>query len=290
MVRHGTTEDLYALKKLWNSGFSDPLNYIDFIFDRVADPKDIMIFDKDGMSAAMLVLLPVNFTYRDKKVKTSYIFGATTRKRFRGRGYMTHLLTAAEEEARRRGSVLTVLVPGEEYLYAYYRKRGYSSDFYHRQVAIRPGTLGEVPDVDTEIKQDSIWSDAFYEIREKSLADIPHIEWSEEQCRFVMDDSYIYGDHIASYVGRYGESYAVYNLNKNKIYVREVMGTNTTSQLVLLKELVSQNNPSSFTVVQPLASPLFALEGEKVCFGMSKPLFTDTYIRDLDGYMNLMLD
>lgn len=290
MIRMGTTEDLYSLKRLWDSGFHDPLSYIDFIFDRVAKPTDIMIEEINGIPAAMAVLLELYFTYKSKRVKTVYLFGCTTKKRFRGKGTMTRLLLAAENEARRRGAVMTVIVPGEEYLYAYYRKRGYSSDFAHRHIEIKAGDFGEVSDVDTRIKLDSLWSDKFYEIREKSLSDIPHIEWSEEQCRFVMDDSYIYGDHIASYTGKYGESYAVYNQKRRKIYVREVMGTSDAAQLVLLKELASQTAASSFTVVQPLNSTLFEFEGERVNFGMSKPLFTDTYIRDLDGYMNLMLD
>ena len=72
--------------------------------------------------------------------------------------------------------------------------------------------------------------------------------------------------------------------------MREVMGTAPTASLVLLKELASQTDPSEFSIMLPLNSPLLAHEGERVDFGMSKPLFTDTYIRDLDGYMNLMLD
>ncbi len=290
MIRFATTEDLYSLKRMWDRGFSDPLNYINFVFDRVLDPADVMVYEQDGKAVGMLTLLSVNFTYNEQRVKALYIFGSTTDKRYRMRGIMTHLLAAAEDEARRRGAAMMLLVPSAAYLFAYYKKRGYSTDFYLRSIPILAGTFGAVGAADTEISYDDVSLEDFYRLRESSLVGVPHIEWQPQQLGFVLDDSLIYGDHFARYSGEQGESYAVYNSSRRGLFVRECLGSSDMAQMVLLREIIAKHDPKSVYVIQPIHSSLLQLEGEKIPYGMAKPLYTDTYLRDLDGYMNLMLD
>lgn len=290
MIRYATTEDIYALKRLWDTGFDDSLNYINFIFDRVSSPDDILIYDLSGSVAGMLTLLPVKFKYRDEAVDATYVFGATTDKRFRNRGVMTHLLANAEAEAKQRGSKLMVLVPGEKALVSYYKRRGYNSNFFLRDIEILPGMLSEIPTADTSLEYDTISDVTMHSLRESALYHIPHISWESNQLRFVLDDCYIYGDNSVYYKGAYGESYAVYNVMKNRVYVKECLGSNDKAQMILLKEIILQNGVKSAVVRQPLKSTLFEHEGVHNEYGMVKPLYIESYIGDLDGYMNLMLD
>lgn len=290
MIRYATTEDIYTLKEMWDAGFDDSLNYINFIFDRVVNASDILVYDMAGKVAGMLTLLPVSFNYRDEAIEASYIFGATTDKKYRNRGVMTHLIVAAEEEAKRRGSKLTVLVPGEKALFNYYKKRGYNGDFFLRDIEILPGMLAAVPPVDKQVETDQLTSRKMYELREKALESIPHISWSEKQLRFVLDDCYIYGDSVMNYSGEHGEGYAVYNVINQRAYIKECLGTTDLAPLVLLKEVITQNSAKNAVVRQPINSAMLPREGERTMYGMVKPLYIDTYIRDLDGYMNLMLD
>lgn len=290
MIRYATTEDIYILKEMWDSGFEDPLNYINFIFDRVAKTSDILVYDMAGKVAGMLALIPLKFTYKTESIDASYIFGATTDKKYRNRGVMTHLLVAAEDEAKRRGSKLTVLVPGERALINYYKKRGYNSDFFLRDVEIKPGMLNSVPRSDVQLEADQITTAAMYAVREQALTNFAHVAWGEQQLRFVLDDCYIYGDSVVSYNGEHGQSYAVYSLLNQRVYIKECLGTTDMASLVLIKEIIAQNVPKSAAVRQPLNSSLFAHMGERTMYGMAKPLYADSYIRDLDGYMNLMLD
>lgn len=290
MIRYATTEDIYTLKEMWDSGFDDPLNYINFIFDRVAKTSEIMVYDMAGKVAGMLALIPLKFTYKAERIDASYIFGATTDKKYRNRGVMTHLLVAAEDEAKQKGSKLTVLVPGEPALIDYYKKRGYNSDFFLRDIEIKPGMLASVPRTDVQLESDLITTASMYSLREKALESIAHVEWNEQQLRFVLDDCYIYGDSVVHYNGEHGESYAIYNIVNQRAYIKECLGTTDMASLVLIKEIISQNVPKSAVVRQPLNSILFAHMGERTMYGMAKPLYADSYIRDLDGYMNLMLD
>ena len=290
MIRYATTEDLYTLKEMWDAGFDDPLNYVNFIFDRVTTASDILVYDMAGKVAGMLTLLPVKFIYKTQEIDASYIFGATTDKRYRNRGVMTHLLVAAEDEAKRRGSKLTLLVPGERALINYYKKRGYSGDFFLRDIELKPGAFASVPAADTKINSDQITNIEMFKLRCGALSDMAHVQWSESQLRFVLDDCYIYGDSVVNYSGKYGESYAVYNIEGGRAYIKECLGSDNLACLVLLKEIIAQNTPKSAVVRQPLNSTLFVHEGVRTMYGMAKPLYTDTYIRDLDGYMNLMLD
>ena len=290
MIRFATTEDIYVLKEMWDTGFDDPLNYINFIFDRVCKTGDVLVYDMAGSVAGMLTLLPVKFRYKNEAIEASYIFGATTERKYRGRGVMTNLLTAAEAEAKERGSKLTVLVPGEKALCNFYRKRGYSGDFFVRDIELLPGILADIPVVDTTVEFDLMDPAVMYQLREQALADIAHISWEQEQLHFVLDDCYIYGDNTAVYRGEHGSSYAVYKVVDRHVWVKECFGSSDMATLVLLKEVITANTARGATVRQPITSTLLAHEGVRTMYGMAKPLYIDSYIRDLDGYMNMMLD
>ena len=129
-----------------------------------------------------------------------------------------------------------------------------------------------------------------YQLREQALADIAHISWEQEQLHFVLDDCYIYGDNTAVYRGEHGSSYAVYKVVDRHVWVKECFGSSDMATLVLLKEVITANTARGATVRQPITSTLLAHEGVRTMYGMAKPLYIDSYIRDLDGYMNMMLD
>ena len=65
---------------------------------------------------------------------------------------------------------------------------------------------------------------------------------------------------------------------------------NVDAQQVLLKQVLLNEKPRRATLQLPIDSELFRYEGERARFGMAKPLVLNSYIRDLDAYMNLMLD
>ncbi|MCL1830141.1 MAG: GNAT family N-acetyltransferase [Oscillospiraceae bacterium] len=290
MIRTATAYDILALKKIWDSCFSDPINYIDFVFDRLAKPEQAVVCEENGEIVSMLLMIDTEFVFGDETAKAVYILGAATAKQHQNRGYMTYLLDYAENLARSQGVQLAILVPGEQYLYSYYKKRGYNADFNVRRLKIKRAMLESVRTLDSSIIIDRISPSVIADIREHALSKQPHVRWNTEKIKILMEDSFIYGDHVALYQGEQGRAYAFFRLENRKIFIKESLGSEDDMVLALVRALMSQYRAKGVLMTLPTRSELFAHEGEVIPYGMSKPLHVKTYIADLNPYMNLMFD
>ena len=290
MIRTATAYDIPALKRIWDSSFDDPINYIDFIFDRVAKPSNAIVYEENGVVVYMLLMLDTTFVFKDVSVEAVYILGAATLKKYQNKGIMTYLLENSENMAREDGKQLSVLVPGDRFLIEYYKKRGYSTDFNLRTVKIKQGMLDNIPKPDAEVIVDKVPHNRIFEVREEALLEIPHISWNEKYISFIIEDAFVYGDHIALYEGDRGSAYAFYSENKGRLYIKECLGTSSDAQLILINEIVEKTRAKKARISLQVQSPLFSLQGKVSPFGMSKPLNVNRYLRDLVPYMNMMFD
>ena len=290
MIRIATAYDIPALKKIWDESFHDPINYIDFIFDRLAKPTDAVVYEDAGKIASMLLMIDAKFVWQNESVGVIYILGAATAKQYQNKGIMTYLLNHTESLARQNGAQLTVLVPGERYLYNYYKKRGYSADFDLRQIRLKPGMLELSRQPDEPVIVDRVSPDFIFSVRDEALKNQPFIQWNVERMKSVMEDSFIYGDHVAAYTGELGSAYAFYRSHKRSLFIRECLGSTKEAQLMLIKELIRLNNSRNAQLMLPVRSTLFEHEGETIPYGMAKPLNTSSYLHDIGPYMNLMFD
>ncbi|MEA5051603.1 MAG: GNAT family N-acetyltransferase [Oscillospiraceae bacterium] len=291
MIRNATQEDISKIKLLWDEGFSDPLSYVDFIYDKVAKISDTLLIEENGDICSMLTIIPTSFRFREKTIKTAYIYGAATKRSHRQHGYMVKLLEYAEHVCRENGYALCALVPGERYLYDFYANRGYSADFDCRMVRLAAGMLEHAERCDVQPVYDKPDYAKIFSLREQALFDIPHIMWDEKQLEFVIGDCTAYGESVAQYAGAFGESYAIFGEDKAKrMFIKECNGTSEKAEMLLLKRIVLERNPRAVTVQLPVRKNLFRYEGETQHYGMAKALYAGSTINDMDPYMNLMLD
>ncbi|MCD7838783.1 MAG: GNAT family N-acetyltransferase, partial [Clostridiales bacterium] len=115
-----------------------------------------------------------------------------------GRGYGRRLLAWAEEQATRKGFQLTVMVPGEASLFAFYETLGYQTVFFHReQVFTRtgPGNCTPAPCA----------SEAYAARREALLAGTPHmayppevLDYQRSLCRQAGGNLFLWDDGLAA--------------------------------------------------------------------------------------------
>ena len=282
--------DIPDIKKIWDQSFEDPLSYVDFLYDRVLSPNDTLVYEEDGQIWSMAMSIYCSFRYRDDSIPCVYIYGCATVPDRSGRGIMTQMLQVAETNAVAEGCQMAILVPGNRSLFRFYGTRGYSPDFSLRKVKLRSGMLSTVTRPETPIEYDRISAAQFYEIREKALYEIPHIEWKQNQLDFIAADALAYGDHIASYSGASGSAYALYSKKKKVMYIRELFGTSDESATALLAGLVDEQNPRRATLDLPIGGGILPVEGDNVIYGMSKSFKTAKKLSSLEPYMNLMLD
>ncbi len=291
MIRHALGVDIPALKQIWNESFNDTINYIDFVFGKVAKSNEILLFEQNGIVCAMLIMLPVKFSFYQESLGGVYIYGAATREKYQNKGLMTRLLNEAERIAKEeRDAQLSVLVPGEAYLFDYYARRGYRADFGLRQVSVRPGMLETAARDDFNLEIDKITSQHMYDIRKTALLNTPHIEWQPYQLDNVVQDGFVYGDHVASYEGTAGQGYAVFTVRKKKLYIKECLGTSKQATITLMRNLGAKYSPKGFFANMPVNSEVFPVEGKVIKFGMAKNLYSNKSMSSISPYMNLMLD
>ena len=130
MISYATDKQKRSVIDCWKIAFpTDSEAFIDFYFEKKYRNEDTLLYFQDDKMAASLQMLPYKMTYYEHFIKTSYISGAATLPQYRNQGLMKKLLVHAFGEMKKRGDVLTTLIPQEPWLIAFYEKMGYTPCF-----------------------------------------------------------------------------------------------------------------------------------------------------------------
>lgn len=142
IIRRSTPADLSALQALWQEVFGDPPAFTGRFYETFG-ADCALVAEIDGKIVAMIHPLPVALAQNGAYSFGVYIYALATAPDYRGRGIASRLLTEAEtaplvstslawetELTNRSGNTpaFSLLIPGEESLFAYYRTRGYERD------------------------------------------------------------------------------------------------------------------------------------------------------------------
>lgn len=100
---------------LWQEAFGDTEEDIQFFIDDCKNKSVLTLYD-DNELCAMLFLVDADVNGN----KYKYIYAACTFKKFRGKGYMTELLSYAVNAYHN-----VLLIPADSKLVTYYRKRNF---------------------------------------------------------------------------------------------------------------------------------------------------------------------
>ncbi|MFV0497973.1 MAG: GNAT family N-acetyltransferase [Candidatus Fimivivens sp.] len=122
------------LKHLWRLVFGDASDYIDLFFAQRFVPENTMVALFEGAPVAMLYLLPVTIRKNQTDYDARYIYAVGTHPDFRSQGCSGGLLNAAHAHLASQGVALSLLVPAEPSLFAYYGMRGFNTAFFRQTV------------------------------------------------------------------------------------------------------------------------------------------------------------
>ena len=290
MIRTATVKDIPQIKKIWERAFDDPINYVDFLYDRITAPERTLVWDEEGNVLAIAMSMDCVFSYKDQTLPGIYIFGCATLPGNPWQSIQTKLINRLEREGEKRGARMSLIVPGNTMLYSFCRELGYTSEFPYRKVSLRPGVLGDMGEPDAPVAYNTISSEDMFSIREEALFEIPHVRWEEEQMSFLIMDAITYGEIVASYDGEKGRSYVVYSMKKSHMHVRECLGTSEESVRTILSALIDEHNPRRVHLRLPASGGVLPFEGQKKKYGLAKLFGTGRNLTGFEPYMNLMLD
>ena len=129
--------DLFTL---WKTCFGDEDGYIDLFFRKEYEHcKTFARFENETIVSA-LYLLDCFISLNGKRYDGYYLYAAATRPESRKKGYMAALIREAQRFAEKEGKSFIALVPGEEWLYAYYRKFGFEKEMYKYRTETKNGS------------------------------------------------------------------------------------------------------------------------------------------------------
>lgn len=138
-----------AMMKLWKTTFCDTDDYIKLIFDNYFSIENVECEIVDGRLIAMALTIPYNFSARfstDKcynnheitTLKALYLCGLAVEPKYRNNGIMTRLMQRISKRAEANGYDFLFLIPANDVLQNYYRKRGWIDMFYRVEKSINP--------------------------------------------------------------------------------------------------------------------------------------------------------
>ena len=138
--QHNTTtiapaSSVAEVRRVFDAAFPrESRAWTDWFFREVFRPDEALVQDvsTDGKetAASALMMMPYQFSYQGVILGMSYIYGAGTMPRFRGRGLMHGLMEDALRRSHLAGDALCALVPAERRLYFFYDKFGFETVFY----------------------------------------------------------------------------------------------------------------------------------------------------------------
>ena len=111
------------LKMLWKDIFGDDDKTIDSFFDNVYKEDLCFSVVVDGIAAAALYLVEVQFVKKNTVYNGYYLYAAATDTQFQRRGFMAELIKEAAKFSSKKDFL--VLYPASDELYAYYKANGF---------------------------------------------------------------------------------------------------------------------------------------------------------------------
>lgn len=118
---------------LWKDNFHDSDTYIQLVFDSFFDNGYIEYELSGDEVISALLGIPYTFGKEGNSIKGLYLFGLSTKHKYRGKGFMSKLLDRINDRAREDGFSFTFLIPASKRLRQYYLRRGYVYAFYRCQ-------------------------------------------------------------------------------------------------------------------------------------------------------------
>ena len=137
-IDHPSTEQLPALRALWQEAFGDGEAFLT-IFEKTAfSPDRCRCAVMDGQTVAALYWFDCS-CYGER---AAYLYAVATSKAYRGQGICAALMKNTHELLGSRGYTRAILVPGSEALFAFYGKLGYRSFGGMDEFSATPSTDG----------------------------------------------------------------------------------------------------------------------------------------------------
>lgn len=114
------------LRDIWHESFGDSYEFIDTFFATYPCEEVAHMLSVGARVVSVLYALPFTLYKGSDSVQAAYIYAVATRPEFRGRGYMSLLMSEVEQLLCSRGVRFLFLLPASAALRGYYSRLGFA--------------------------------------------------------------------------------------------------------------------------------------------------------------------
>ena len=268
-IRISRPEDVTRQRELWRLAFGDEGAYVDNFYRTYYRPERMLLLEEDGEVQAMTAWFDTTFVVPERgRYRAAYLYAVATHPEARGRGLAGQLLAGADRIFREWDIPAVTTVPAEPSLHNFFGANGFRECFTLFQEALDPGEL-PAPAWDNPLRPVS--PEEYGAVREKILADCPHIAYPEEALAYQAGCCALSGGGLFAGETEDGPVCACAEGDGAGLVVyKELLGTKLRTVLPHLPRMVPGER---FLVRGPLAQRPAASGGWQ--FGMLKWLSPD---------------
>ncbi len=210
--------DIVALRTLWKQAFGDGDEFLDMFEKTAFSPARCRVAKMDGVPVAALYW----FDCSCRGEKIAYLYAVATSREYRGMGLCSALMDDTHKHLERLGYKGAVLVPSNEPLFDFYKKRGYEVCSHIKEFSCRAA--------DTSINIRSIDATEYARLR-RELLPVGAVVQENENLSFLQAQTYLFvGDGVLFAARRNGDT----------LFCAELLG-NTESAPAILTSLDCDN-------------------------------------------------
>lgn len=247
MIDFATKQDADSVLSLWQRAFGDDREWVLAYLDR--NIQNVLLYKENDTVCGMLSLLPVSY----KNKKGYYVYGVATDENYRNKGISTALLDYAKSTVDSGFQDFLVLVPRNELLFEFYKKRGFFAQACTEKRLI---SGDELKAFRTDKRAKKVSQKDYFNLRRHTFDNL--IEWSAERLSDIRDfengDFYMTDEKNGAFSYCYGDT----------LYVKELCGSIETAaainaELKKDKVIVTEKSDSapSFMTYPEFAEKLF---------------------------------
>ncbi len=280
MIRFADKSMIPSLKVIWQEAFGDDDAYISFFYENRFTESNTLVWLEAQKPVAMLTLLPAKIVVEGRQHPVKYIYGVATKAEYRGRGISTALVNYANEQADRNNEWL-VLVPASESLFDFYRKCGYRTAFYLKELTINRAQIERAPK--PEYRCSDIIAEEYKVLRDTCFAKSGYILWDVDAIDYVLRENRLVGG-TATKITLGGDSHLLLYRKKDNILLVKETSLNYENLIPVLASIALQEECHTIRVRLPQG---FKADTPAQEFGM---LYAKSPVDLTDAYLNLVLD
>lgn len=289
-LRHPKENETEQMKQIWRECFQDEEEYIAFYFQKGYSKENTFICAQDGRVVSMLTMLPAVLRQQKETLQGRYVYAVATMPAYQGKGYMGKLEQYAAREVSREGAAFLVLVPAEESLFSFYKKKGYHicsymyQHVYHRE-STAAFTQLKAAGWEEDFRFQGMEKGAFLTERKALLQSYDtSFDLDEKERAYSFEEMKKAGYKIVSVEYKDVRGYLVFYVKDRTLYLQEV-GMNRGLFLECTEELLRYTDTDRLIV--RMRDACIDAQHTKP-YGMVKMLKEG--MEEPKAYMNLMLD